>query len=433
METLHSKFTFFKAGQGAFYGGQIFSSATNQIWNFVYDCGTSPWIKGHTRSLNKEIERFGEGHIAPASQIDILFISHLDYDHVSGVIALLNKYPAKRIVLPYFPEDQRCFALVSFLESDDDGGGDGAMSLDDYRSFIGNPYTFLNERFRNAEIFIVLPDDQGGEYLGYNNDTPSDDGISPSGTLVPAPAELSGLTTSPRYKFYRNNLQFFVQKRWEFTTYVKDIPSASFNGLKGCLNKKLDKEENADLGTDVIQQLLVKDRNAAHACYKKYLSDVNAHGLVLLHGPVNLEQAQGRSFVESDIHRVDRTFRVEEDWFMYPKGFNERRFVGTLLMGDTSINPQNNPVTFPPQFIAKCQNVLVFQVPHHGSNKNWELSAYRGMFQNIWYHPVFDICNFGYGNTYGHPSHEVINDLSRSIVLNSQFTSFTTELKVSYN
>lgn len=432
MEMLHSKFTFFKAGQGAFYGGQIFSPDTNRAWNFVYDCGTSPWIKGHTRSLNQEIDRFGEGYIKPVSEVDILFISHLDYDHVSGVINLLTKYTAKRIVIPYFPEYQRQFALVSSFDGEVDGGGDGAMNPDDYRRFIGNPYTFLNDRSDGAEIFIVLPDDKGGEYLSINDINPSDDGIDPVGTLASAPPELTGLAASTRYRFYRNNLQFFVQRRWEFTTYVKDIPTASFNGLKGCLNKELGKEEDAEMGTNEITELLTNHRKTAHACYKRHLSDVNAHGLVLLHGPVNFERARCQFFIESGINRAPRLFRVEEDWFKYPDVFIERRFGRTLLMGDTSINPQNNHITFPPQFKAKCQDVLVFQVPHHGSYKNWDVAAYHGIFDSTWDEPVFDVCNFGYGNTYGHPSHEVISALSHTIVLNSQFTSFSTELNVSY-
>ena len=42
------------------------------------------------------------------------------------------------------------------------------------------------------------------------------------------------------------------------------------------------------------------------------------------------------------------------------------------------------------------------------------------------------ICNFGYGNTHGHPGHEVLDDLKGSVVLNSQFLRFTTIFDVWY-
>ena len=100
--------------------------------------------------------------------------------------------------------------------------------------------------------------------------------------------------------------------------------------------------------------------------------------------------------------------------------------MGTLLFGDTSINPYNNPANFPQVFKNKLVNVHIVQLPHHGSSKNWNFDEFKklkiGNSINRWDNRVVTVCNFGYGNKYGHPSHEVLNDLRSTIFLNSQFS-----------
>ncbi len=55
---MEAEFSFFKAGQGSFYGGQIWNHETNQVFSIVYDCGTSRFITGNNQSLNREIDLF---------------------------------------------------------------------------------------------------------------------------------------------------------------------------------------------------------------------------------------------------------------------------------------------------------------------------------------------------------------------------------------
>ena len=51
--------------------------------------------------------------------------------------------------------------------------------------------------------------------------------------------------------------------------------------------------------------------------------------------------------------------------------------LGTLLLGDISINPNNNPINFPQAFKDKLLNVHVVQIPHHGSSKNWDFTSFE--------------------------------------------------------
>ncbi|MBI1287917.1 MAG: MBL fold metallo-hydrolase [Flavobacteriales bacterium] len=423
MELLKSDFTFFKVGQGAFYGGQIFSPDSGKAWNIVYDCGTSTWIKGHYHALDREIIHFTHNQFIPVNKIDILFISHLDYDHVSGVVKLLKRHQAKKIVIPYFPKNQRYvlrFSAKEFPNGEDDFG------IDDYDSFIENPYSFLRERYKDADIYIVT-----SEEAKYIEDliNPEGDELSAQGTPATPPAD-EFETTAAEFQFFKNNLQFFLRNRWEFSTYVKEITAAQVRGLKLCLLLQVGKTKDDELEDGDYEKLIAEKRKEAHACYKKKLDDINAHGMVLLHGPVNYHRIAGRSYVESEIRPPHYRARRRHAWADH---YGRLPHAHSLLMGDTSIKPGNNPVAFREDFRRKLESVIVFQVPHHGSSKNWDMTQYENLPTRGWMHRYLtNVCNFGYGNKYGHPSHEVLNDLGDSLVLNSQFTSFSTGLKVYY-
>ena len=63
---------FHPVGQGAFY------SERHENHNIVYDCGTDYFNRGKKGIKNTISQSFSKDEI-----IDILFISHFDYDHVS--------------------------------------------------------------------------------------------------------------------------------------------------------------------------------------------------------------------------------------------------------------------------------------------------------------------------------------------------------------
>jgi len=102
---IKSKFCFFKAGQGLFYGGKIYCRESKQVFTIVYDCGTS----GRISNLYEEIDYFKRMNYYlekdKEDKIDLLFISHLHYDHVSGIKHLLEKFKVENIILPYIDKN----------------------------------------------------------------------------------------------------------------------------------------------------------------------------------------------------------------------------------------------------------------------------------------------------------------------------------------
>lgn len=420
MNMIRSNFSFFKAGQGAFYGGRIKKNGfTPKEWTIVYDCGTSNFIAGNAKSLNREIDYF----INNGNVIGILFISHLDYDHVSGIVRLIKECRVEKIVIPYFPENIRKYALLSIGVSVDDE----ILSIEDYIGFIENPYKYLHELKNEGvkEIFVIesekLPENH--EYGNYNSE--EEDLHTVGNQINNKPDDLKGVNGS----YNKNGLQFFVSNYWEFTTHVKSISVTQFINLKKCLNKMVNQPLGNEITYQQIKDIVINNRTKAHACYKKNLIDINAHGLILLHGPVGFKIIKINNYVQDELsHANYRTFAQKRK--RYRNTPRSKVFCATLLMGDTSIN---NSIHFPQQFLNKLENVHIFQVPHHGASRNWNYPKYKNLkLGNSYNKGVLNVCNFGYGNRYGHPSHIVLDSLKKSIILNSQFLRFTTTYTIKY-
>lgn len=425
MKRIEAKFSFFKAGQGSFYGGRIWNHETDQVFTVVYDCGTSSFVTGNSQSLNNEINHFKRRlHYFPRNndEIELLFISHLDYDHVSGLKRLLTEFKVKNIILPFISKELRQFFLASIS---DDYDPDNDLTVEDYISFIDSPNQFILLNSETAKMFFVKSNGKNEiEYQGYDDKDNQTEYAYPRGTINQDEDELTGQANVTKYD---NNLQFFIRRYWEFTTYCKNVSQESIDKLHACLKKKLKKKTSDNLTIEDLKYIATSNRKEAHKCYTDCIGDINSHGLVLLHGPIRFEHLCGRFYSNCELNHFHNDYRYHRHFYDEHHFINNKRpMLGTLLFGDTSINPQNNPIDFPQAFKDKLVNVHVVQVPHHGSSKNWDFKAFEalniGENVNRWGHRVVAVCNFGFGNKYGHPSHEVLDDLSSRIFLNSQFS-----------
>lgn len=97
--------TFWPVGQGAFYS-ELFYNDEQSNGLVVYDCGTlSPqryvWTCIH--ELRKRCCGVNKSTEKPI--IDVLFISHFHYDHISGINQLMELFNVKKIILPVIPSE----------------------------------------------------------------------------------------------------------------------------------------------------------------------------------------------------------------------------------------------------------------------------------------------------------------------------------------
>lgn len=68
---------FHPVGHGAFFTEQFYDDYGNLLFNVVYDCGT--------KTSNVNTDTLFTNTFPKGSHIDILFISHFDDDHISGI------------------------------------------------------------------------------------------------------------------------------------------------------------------------------------------------------------------------------------------------------------------------------------------------------------------------------------------------------------
>lgn len=139
---------FHPVGQGLFGTGCVWTSA-DACFRWFYDCGTS----SKKEVLRKAIERAGHHccwckfrHNGCGDHFDLGVISHFDKDHISGITKLLErKKPLKTLLMPYARLDQRL--ALAFGQTDD-------VNSDIVR-FCANPLTFVQERWNAQRVLIV--------------------------------------------------------------------------------------------------------------------------------------------------------------------------------------------------------------------------------------------------------------------------------------
>ena len=137
MEEFVFKRVLHPVGQGAFFTEQIFDSAGNTIFNVVYDCGEKNSTKHLVREIDNTLNLGGKPEV-----IDVMFISHLDEDHINGIghIASAGCLTKKSVViLPlHYPLVVKLI-LQQYRNSDafnTDGEYDGLLSLFDSEAKI---------------------------------------------------------------------------------------------------------------------------------------------------------------------------------------------------------------------------------------------------------------------------------------------------------
>ena len=98
-------------GQGCFATGTIkldVSGPKTKTLQYVYDCGAR-----NQTNLRQAIQAY----VSEVDNVDALFVSHLDSDHVSGLDDLLSRVIVKTVYIPYF---NNAVSLLEILKADSD-------------------------------------------------------------------------------------------------------------------------------------------------------------------------------------------------------------------------------------------------------------------------------------------------------------------------
>lgn len=384
---------FHPVGQGAFYSEHFCDESNKRLVNVVYDCGTSTG----KRYIEEEIEEgFKEGEI-----IDAVFISHLHDDHINGIPYLIRRCNVKKIFFPLLETPGKKFLvkLKAIVERA------GEFSVE----FIDSPQKAIaaieseSKYSHNIELIGVRAN-KDNELLKRDFDTVDEfdkgiDGVCHH-TLS------SGMNIAKKIHPELGPLIGPGKPYWIYIPYNFEFSSRIDELLKGLERNALSRDQLIELGKDPekykIQIELIT------SIYKGLSKDFNSHSMTVFSGGENLNIH--RIGVETGDNNCMRVFYEKEEKEEKEKESNQKDSItdqvpsACLYTGDYKLDDSNVVKELKKVYSYYWKDLLLMQVPHHGSRKN-----YCG---KLVVPGVIYVVSAGFKNRYNHPSDYVINDIS---------------------
>ena len=364
-------------GQGGLFEARLETKSRTFRW--VYDCGSN-----QREPLLREIRR-----LARVGSIDLLFISHLDSDHINGVHELLSRVTAEEVILPYLKAID--LALIVCRDSQ------RRQLTSRFAKFAADPAGWFLERGTTTVSFIK----------GRLDDGRSGDGPDiPRNPLDDVRGPLKYKWSRPPTKFTHNgNVRYFDTSAsiW-FTVGGKQVdwllaPYAYRPSVRGAheflrrLRRRFGwhysiPEITATIGTGTTRTLL-------RYCYDAISRDQNLISMCLYSGTA--------------AHHVLADMRP-------PRICATPIEVGWISTGDSNLAVAKRRTAFLQHYRPFLDRVGLLVLPHHGASRSFHPDLLTG-FPNL-----------GIGiaaaesNGYGHPHRQVQEDV-RSVCEFHQVTA----------
>lgn len=352
-------------GQGAFYTERI--NTDGKTYNVVYDCGSTTAYKVNKGKpiLEAEIKTFYDKN----ENIDLLFISHFDYDHVNGLKYLKDYCNIKRVIMPLIPTAARWI----YLSQLDD---DLQLLMTNPEEFFGVTTKIVKVRNTNGDNF--RPDDV------YVHDE--------EGAGVPAI-----ISSGTKIKFRSFSDWCYIPFNFdEDARYKKLIDLIADHGLE------LDKLLNGNV------DYIIENRADINNAYKKVVKSngsSNESSLIVYSGPVS----DRHHFIRKSNQSFNLPYVCRRSRYVYNAFPDLEEMVACLYLGDTDLNQASGGCGIIEAIYLNLgdvrHNIGTIQVPHHGSEKNFNDDI-------LWYrYPKLCFASFGMQNKYGHPSYKVVAEV----------------------
>jgi hypothetical protein len=337
---------FAPVGQGAFYF-ERHDFFSGQNFTMVYDCGAL-----YVSSSKKEVVRsFLKDEI-----VDVLFISHFDYDHISLIPRLVEVARAIRLVVIPFLSKSEKEILLSFYKI-----------LGGRYAFVANFIENLTDIFGSDSVIVeILPEEGEGE-IDLDN--------LPKGRVTE-----------------HGGLKFFKKDYWLY------IPYNLHSSRKAKILRNLLKRAGIDIerftkDIDYVNSLIsdTNYRRKIRSIYNKLEGNINSNSLLVYSGPIM------NSLIFRTLLLLEELSAVElcEPYLR----LNDRKSA-CLYTGDFDLNVNSFSLR---QRFNKYWNIIgTIQVPHHGSKHNFCGKNFKRMV----YAPI----STG-KNPYGHPSKYTLQEL----------------------
>lgn len=361
--------TQYAVGQGGLHAGQL--SCDDQALRWLYDCGSNQSVP----------LQYAIREVAAGGPVKLLFLSHLDSDHVSGVDRLLATVPVEEVVIPYFSDTEYVATLCKDLEA-------GSLS-GTYLDFISDAHGWFSRRGVRLVTYVASGDEDDGDGgIPPELPRPVEDGDL-AGPVLPkwskAPEELvqrgAAVTQRVQADAFVHCAVGGQPLDWVLVPFVHRPSEAKLNAFRAALRAEFGRWSRAKLIAAARTEL---GRASLKKCYGKIWDDHNLVSMSLYSGPIS-----------------QRDFRVRHQSHQF-FGWELRR-AGWLNTGDAKLSGLRRRAAFLMHYAALRPNVTVFQLPHHGSFESFHPDLLAAL-------PNLRIAFAAAGpNPYGHPHPGVVN------------------------
>ena len=383
-------------GQGGFFSGVI--EWGKEKFRYVYDCGSNKLSR-----VREEIDKvFQEG-----DRIDILFLSHFDYDHVNGVQYLLSRCNISTVIIPYLSEDEKYAFMLRNA-----AWGRVEDSISTIR-MIENPEEWFGGRVdRIISVSHGSDDESGSPPEGSsstgNGRSPKHSDFSGERTFEPIwhlkwhiapPLKTQGLEEKNGACVIKPNTILYIRIAeiyfWALIPYVHQPCSICFGNFINKIRKDID---NLDANNIIKNLRYTKFRNKIKRCYGELWPDHNLTSMSLYSGPSDFKMCFSLSGHSIFNYTRSGAFLLTGDANFSNSAGNQG---GNCATCNAGMSNDRRRMKFLNHYRDFRNLVGVLMLPHHGSDKNFDISLLMP-FKNL------TTCYAAVGNNgYGHPGTNV--------------------------
>ena len=378
-------------GQGGFFSGVI--EWRKEKFRYVYDCGSNKLSR-----VREEIDKvFQEG-----DRIDILFLSHFDYDHVNGVQYLLSRCNISTVIIPHLSEDEKyAFMLRNAAWGRVEDSISTIRMIENPEEWFGDGVDRIVRVMHGSDDDSDSPPEDSGS-IG-NGLSPQSDGFFGERNFDPvwyrknwmrSLLKCQSLTEEDSYAIDSNRVLYVRIGSiyiWALIPYVHQPCSVCF----GNFIQKIRKDVGSFDANYIIKNLKhTKFRNKIKRCYGELWPDHNLISMSLYSGPSDSNMCFSLSGHSIFTYTRSGAFLLTGDANFSNSTGSQR---GNCNACDIGMSNDRRRMKFLNHYRDFRNLVGALMLPHHGSDKNFDISLLRP-FKNL------STCYAAVGNNgYGHP------------------------------
>ena len=370
-------------GQGGLCEGALETAETTTRW--IYDCGSNQYDR--LRSELNKVHR----------DLDLVFLSHLDDDHVNGLDYLIRSKDVVEVVLPYLEDHERLLILAQAAAQE--------RLSSQFATFISDPVAWLRDRGVERITLLEGPGDSDGE-AGPVPRLPPEAGTETKGPLLSDWSTPTGAVVTRQDGVARVPAGAIIQMTdaanrvadWVFLPFAHPPSKARVRAFKAELAVRFP----GMAPSAIVQAAWTPDGRAElQACYDAiWSSDTNLVSMSLYAGPVSSSGMWRENVTLGSRHYRRRGDTSAAGWHHHR---GDMCAAGWLSTGDAKLSGRDRPKAFSKFYADILDKVAVLIVPHHGAANSWDASILVGMTR------LYVGCAAAGPNGYGHP-HTLVSD-----------------------